>query len=283
MFPKAAQRGYAIGMNLSLSIQYHMLKCQTYHLPCQSPLLIAKKKGAHLYMETVPISDLPQPSISSELAEPFSIVSKPSHPFCVSASGTELSDYYSVIAKHRPAICSILSMFSDSYMPSDKATIVDLPPSLNDLYQPSNEELTYTELLEVCNQITCTISSAEVQLIERHTQTQSENAAWYSQHAGRITASKMKAVCSTDAGNPAQSLIDQVCYSYLHRFKSKATEWGCDHEDDVVAAYCEDMEKTHSNFRCKKTVVLLVRHTHSLELAQMVLQNVTAVEWVFWK
>ena len=85
VFPKAAQRGYAIGMNLSLSIQYHMLKCQTYHLPCQSPLLIAKKKGAHLYMETVPISDLPQPSISSELPEPLSIVSKPSHPFCVSA------------------------------------------------------------------------------------------------------------------------------------------------------------------------------------------------------
>ena len=61
-------------------------------------------------------------------------------------------------------------MFSDSYMPSDKATLVDLPPSLNALYQPSNEELTYTELLEVCNQITCTISSAEVQLIEKHTQ-----------------------------------------------------------------------------------------------------------------
>ena len=62
-------------------------------------------------MKTVPISDLPQPSISSELPEPLSVVSKPSHPFCVSASGTELSDYYSVIAKHRSAIYSILSMF----------------------------------------------------------------------------------------------------------------------------------------------------------------------------
>jgi len=44
---------------------------------------------------------------------------------------------------------TVVSTFSNSYVPSDKAAKVDLPPSLNVLHQPSNEELTDTELLQM--------------------------------------------------------------------------------------------------------------------------------------
>lgn len=174
VFPKVAQRGYGVRMNLSLSIQYHM------------PLLIAKKERSTLIYGNCAYFRFTTTINIFRTARTIINCVKTITIFCVSASETELSGYYSVIAKHHPAICSIVSTFSDSYVPSDKAAIVDLPPSFNALYWPSNEELTYTELLEVCNQITCTISSAEVQLIENHTQTQSENTAWHSQPAGRI-------------------------------------------------------------------------------------------------
>ena len=41
---------------------------------------------------------------------------------------------------------------------------------------------------------------------------QNKNSAWYSQRAGRITASVMKSVCVSDPGNP------EAPSSMLHRF-----------------------------------------------------------------
>jgi len=40
----------------------------------------------------------------------------------------------------------------------------------------------------------------------------------------------MKAVCHTNAGKPAQSLIKRICYPEAFSFKSKAIIWGCQHE-----------------------------------------------------
>ena len=120
------------------------------------------------------------------------------------------------------------------------------------LYKPQNEELTYTELLEICEQTVLSITRDEVILIENSTQGQSKSAVWFTQRAGRITASKMKSACTTDPGNPAQSLIQQVCYPHLHKFKNTAVEWGCSHEGAVINAYTEFMKKGHSDFKCSK-------------------------------
>ena len=57
---------------------------------------------------------------------------------------------------------------------------------------------------------------------------------WFNYHAGRITASKMKAVCHT---NPAQGLIKQVCYPQTYNFTSKQTSWGCTHEKAARDCY----------------------------------------------
>lgn len=52
-----------------------------------------------------------------------------------------------------------------------------------------------------------------------------------------MTASKMKAVYSTDPSNPAQSLISSICYPQLHKFTTAATTWGCEHEAIARMAY----------------------------------------------
>ena len=68
------------------------------------------------------------------------------------------------------------------------------------------------------------------------------------QRAGRITASKMKAVYSTDPSNPAQSLISSICYPQLHKFTTAATTWGCEHEAIARMAYIEMASSMHENF-----------------------------------
>ena len=65
---------------------------------------------------------------------------------------------------------------------------------------------------------------------------QTKSKMWFSQRAGRITASRFKAAARTDVNQPSQSLIKYICYPESLHFKSKATEWGCVHERDALAA-----------------------------------------------
>ena len=216
-----------------------------------------KKKGAHLYDDTVPCSELPQSEVAAT-KQSSSSSSVPGSSLCTPSSDTEQMEFLSRISKHKPAINSIIHPFSDLYKPS--ASIRELPPSLNNLYQPQHEELTYTELLEVCDNVTISVTATDITVIEEFTRGQSQSSAWYTQRAGRITASKMKSVCSTDPGNPAQSLIRQICYPHLHKFSTRATTWGCDHEADAITTYIESMND-HQNFTCKQSG-LVVSATH---------------------
>ena len=43
-------------------------------------------------------------------------------------------------------------------------------------------------------------------------------------HTGRITASRMKAVCRTRVEKPARSLIKAICYPDTGRFRTNATQ-----------------------------------------------------------
>jgi len=95
----------------------------------------------------------------------------------------------------------------DPVINSIVSPVVNLPSPLRDLYRPENEELTYPELLAVCEQVTVTITDDDVKIIEAATRHQSKSTPWFAQRAGRITASVMKNVCVTDPGNP--SLSDQ--------------------------------------------------------------------------
>ena len=161
----------------------------------------------------------------------------------------EQTAFLTKIAKFKPVISSIISPFSSEFKPT--TPVVNLPSSLRDLYQAHNEELTYSELIVVCEQVNLTISREEIAAIEVATLNQTKSMAWFTQRAGRITASVMKNVCATDPGNPAQSLICRVCYPDANKFSSQATKWGCEHESLAKAAYTDIMQNSHSGFVCK--------------------------------
>ena len=158
----------------------------------------------------------------------------------------EQTKFLTNIAKFKPVICSIVSPLSDDF--KHISPVNNLPPCLKDLYQAQNEELTYSELIAVCEQTKLTITEEEVAIIEATTRNQAKNTAWFNQRAGRITASVMKSVCATDSGNPAQSVIQRICYPDENKFFSQATKWGCEHESLAKTAYTNIMQVSHRGF-----------------------------------
>ena len=75
--------------------------------------------------------------------------------------------------------CPLLSCYCDSYVPgeSKEATPLDIP-GLSSLYKPENEELTYQELVDVCEDVVFELTSEQISEIERHTRAQQRCDLW---------------------------------------------------------------------------------------------------------
>lgn len=84
--------------------------------------------------------------------------------------------------------------------------------------------------------------------VEKASREEYKSGVWFKYRAGRITASKMKAVCHTNPANPSQTLIKQVCYPQSYAFTSRQTCWGCMHEKAARDCYEKRMKESHTNF-----------------------------------
>ena len=61
-----------------------------------------------------------------------------------------------------------------------------------------------------------------------------------------MTASNIRNVCKTNGDMPFVSLLKPICCRA--KFRSVATDWGCEHEQVAKCHYTNLMENTHSNF-----------------------------------
>ena len=95
----------------------------------------------------------------------------------------------------------------------------------------------YHELLKVCETVEINVTNEMAIAVEKAMRNQSNSKLWFKNRAGRITASRMKAVCHTDAANPSQSLMKCICYPELFCFTSRQTDWGCKHEKQATDLY----------------------------------------------
>ena len=84
---------------------------------------------------------------------------------------------------------------------------------------------------------------------------------WFQQHAGRVTASKLKTAVCTNMSQPSLSLIRSVCYLESNYFKSKATSWRCDHEKIAIEEYASQEKSKHKKFRISDSG-LVIRPSH---------------------
>lgn len=111
----------------------------------------------------------------------------------------------------------------------------------------------YKEILGKCSSIEISVAKEQIENVEAETRRQAKSKMWYSFRAGRITASKMKAVCETNQANPAQSIIKAICYPESTKFTSKATTWGCKHEQLAQDCFLDNMKLSHENCRMENS------------------------------
>ena len=147
----------------------------------------------------------------------------------------------------KPAILSLIPKYSDNYIP--KLSLSTFPQPLTSLYQSNYMKLEYHDLLNVCENISLEFTGEMAKSVESETRLQSKSKLWFKYQAGRVTASRMKAVCRTGITNPSQSLIKSICYPEAFSFTSKQTEWGCKHEKQAQEKYEKVTKPSHSNLQ----------------------------------
>ncbi|KAL3890954.1 hypothetical protein ACJMK2_003223 [Sinanodonta woodiana] len=113
--------------------------------------------------------------------------------------------------------------------------------------------MNYSELLKKCQKIELIVSEEQAKAVESATREQSNSKLWHRFRTGRITASKMKNVCNTDPTFPSQSLIKSICYPESYKFKSAATQWGCQHEKYAREIFFEKVKTAHENAKLEES------------------------------
>ena len=147
----------------------------------------------------------------------------------------------------KPSILSIVPPYSKAYQP--KSLQEELPKLLSELFDVVNLSKSYTDLLDMAQIIDMKVTPEQVAAAQKKTTKQSCSKIWFRLRAGRITASKLHAVCRTDPAQPALSLIKSICYPENNKFWSKQTDWGCKHEKQARDKYFNCVKDTHEQFR----------------------------------
>ena len=179
-----------------------------------------------------------QPDLGSSVSAPHSNVQAP--------TVSEISGLYEKLndCKVKPVALSVVSPYSKQFiLPSRNI------PSIPELFDPSNLDLSYPDLLKECFEVKLTLSDDQRSQIEKDTRDQANGGAFFRHRAGRIGASMSGAVCHSNPDLPSQSLIKQVCYPSLFQVTTKAVMHGRKHEALAIAAYEQHMKQHHENFR----------------------------------
>ena len=175
----------------------------------------------------------------------------------VSPSNEEYDLFYEQLSKTgtKPAILSLIPKHSDPYVP--KRMLSTFPQPLPLLHKPKYIKLDYPDLLTLCESQDVAVTDEMALCVEKETRLQSGSNLWFRYRAGRITASRMKAVCRTDHTNPSQSLIKTICYPESFRFTTKQTTWGCKHEKAAHDQYTKATWEKHVDFEVKDSGLVI--------------------------
>ena len=147
----------------------------------------------------------------------------------------------------KPAVLAVVREFHRSYIPFASHDV--FPPILHNLYEAENLKFDYGKLLELAEKTTITVTEDQCRAVELETREQYKSRLWFRFRAGRITASKLKAVCSTSVASPSLSLIMGICHPELGKFRNAATRWGCEHESIAISSYKASSAEAHTNWQ----------------------------------
>ena len=167
----------------------------------------------------------------------------------------EMKNFYEELSKckdSKPIELSLIPQYAESYVLQSRTI-----PTITDLFDKKYLDLTYPELLKVCNDVKVELSKEQIKAVERDTRSQAKGNNFFKHRSGRIGASQSKAACQTHPAMPSQSLIQSICYPELNKLNTEAVCHGCKHEQDAINAYENAMKKEHVNFKVVKCGLII--------------------------
>ncbi|KAG8180999.1 hypothetical protein JTE90_024747 [Oedothorax gibbosus] len=108
---------------------------------------------------------------------------------------------------------------------------------LADIFKDDHLHLSLQDLQTHAADFKFEVTVQDTREIEICTRSQAKIKEWFKYRAGRITASNMKAVCTTKINSSAISTVKKICYPARGSFHNKAIAWGCQHEKDAKGEY----------------------------------------------
>lgn len=145
----------------------------------------------------------------------------------------------------RPAAAATNPRCSDLYV---SATAQCNAAHLLDLYSPSASSFDQPSLTEKFWSITLQITEAAISEIEERTRKQASTPRRFQFRAGRITASSLKAACTTNVTDPSVSLIKKICYPD-NKLNTAAVKYGRNNEAAALESYKSLAAQHHANVR----------------------------------
>ena len=162
---------------------------------------------------------------------------------------SEMADFFNKLnaCKKKSTILRVIPKHCEQFKPSIDDN-EKFPTLLSNFYVQENEHLSLQRLLELSENIKkeMKITEFQIQNVEAETKEQSNSKQWFRFRIGRITASIAKSVCATNPDNPSLSLLSGICYR--KEFRSIATNWGIENENNAKSKYTSLMNIEHDNF-----------------------------------
>ncbi|KAK6175862.1 hypothetical protein SNE40_014241 [Patella caerulea] len=134
--------------------------------------------------------------------------------------------FFRAVEENKPVCLSVKEDFNHQFIPETLQP--KYPMILSNLYDDTMVYTSKEVLLSHCKQLksTIVITDEDISNVEYHTRRQADSKLWYRFRTGRVTASRMKAVCSTSCQNPSMSLLKSICYPTEANFSTAATHSG---------------------------------------------------------
>ena len=147
-----------------------------------------------------------------------------------------------------PIFFSLEDIHCKSFVHSDP----HLPVQYQSLYDPGHLGLNYLELVEVGEKRTglFDLTSIQQKHLEELTRGRVSSKLWMRFRAGRITASRLYQMVHSDHINQLFHWYNYViCYPETVKFTTRATLYGCKHEDEAVDKYRLAAVQKHKNLK----------------------------------
>ena len=154
--------------------------------------------------------------------------------FSTDVSADEMENVYKKLNQcdTKAIALSLIDPYAEQFI--SKSHSVPVP---SDLYETSNLDLEYPDLLRKCLDVQLNISNEDIKIVEEDTRAQAKASSVFRHRVGRIGASVCGAAYHTSLGQPSESLIQSICYPHLFKVNTKAVKHGIKYEDYAIKAY----------------------------------------------